>query len=81
MYQNDWMLQQIAEEQGRDLMRQFEHDRLVRQAELARHPQRHTVYHALDWLGRLLVRWGERLQARHAVYHRHTLNHTLGGRS
>jgi hypothetical protein len=31
------------------------------------------LYHVLDWVGRQLVRWGERLQARHAMYHRQSL--------
>jgi hypothetical protein len=81
MYQNDWILSKIAEERRRDLARQLEHDRLVREAELARHPQRHTLVHTLDWVGRQLVRWGERLQARHARHHRQTLSHTTGGQS
>jgi serine/threonine protein phosphatase PrpC len=79
MYQNDWMLSKIAEERRHDLMRQLEHDRLVREAELARHPQRHMLSHMLDWVGRQLVRWGERLQARHAMHHRQALTHTTGG--
>ncbi|HTP10272.1 MAG TPA: hypothetical protein VMP08_18595 [Anaerolineae bacterium] len=79
MYQNDWMLSKFIEERQHELMRQLEHDRLIRQAELANHPQQHTVYHALDWVGRRLVRWGEYLQARHTRYHRHTLNHNVGG--
>ena len=79
MYQNDWMLSKIAEERRRDLMQQLERDRLVREAEAANHPHRHMLYHVLDWVGRQLVRWGERLQARHAMYHRQTLTHTTGG--
>ena len=79
MFHNDWVLLKIAEEQRRDLMRQLEHDRLIRQAELANHPHRHALYHVLDWAGRQLVRWGERLQARHAMYHRQALTHTTRG--
>ncbi len=79
MIHNDWVLLKLAEERRRDLMRQIEHDRLIQQATLAYHPHRHTMYHVLDWVGRQLIRWGEYLQARHALYHRHTLNHTLGG--
>jgi hypothetical protein len=79
MYQNDWMLSKLAAERQRDLGRQLELDRLIRQAELANHPRQHTVYHVLDWAGRQLVRWGEHLQARHARYHRQTLNHNVGG--
>jgi hypothetical protein len=79
MYYNDWMFMRIAEERRRDLMRELEHERLVRQVELANHPQRHQVYHGLDWVGRQLVHWGEHLQARHAMTHRQTSNHTMGG--
>jgi len=79
MYQNDWMLSKFAEERQRDLNRQLELDRLIREAESANHPQRHMVYHILDWVGRRLVHWGERLQAQHALYHQQTLNRTLGG--
>ncbi len=78
MFYNDWVLLKIAEEQRHDLMRQLERKRLMRQAELANHAQRHMVYHVLDWVGRQLVRWGERLQAQHAMYHRQTLTHTTG---
>ncbi len=79
MFYNDWMLSKFAEAQQRDLMRQLEHKHLIREAELANHAQRHMVYHILAWVGQQLIRWGEYLQARHAVYHRHVLNHTLGG--
>ena len=68
MYENDWMLWQLAQERQRDLLRQIERERLVRQAQLGR-PQGHAFYHLLDWTGRRLVRWGEHLQARHAVHH------------
>ena len=79
MYHNDYLLLKLAEERQRDLMRQLEYDRLIREAELSGHPHRHMVYHMLDWVGRQLVRWGERLQARHAMYHRQALTHTTGG--
>ena len=79
MFHNDWVLLKIAEEQRRDLMRQLERDRLIREAELANPPHRHTLYHVLDWMGRQLVRWGEGLQARHAMYHRQALTHTTRG--
>jgi hypothetical protein len=79
MYHNDYMLLRLAEERQRDLMRELEHDRLVREAKRANHAQPHKVYHMLDWVGRQLVRWGERLQAQHALYHQQTLNRTLGG--
>ena len=79
MFHNDWTLLQLAKERERDLMRELEHGRLIRQAELVNHPHRHTLYHVLDWVGRQLVRWGERLQARHAMVHRQVLTHTTGG--
>ena len=79
MLHNDWSLLQLAKERERDLMRELEHDRLVRQAELMNHRQWHTLYHVLDWVGRQLVRWGERLQARHAMYHGQALTHTPRG--
>ena len=79
MFHNYWTLLQLAKERERDLMRELEHDRLVRQAELMNHRQRHTLYHVLYWVGRQLVRWGERLQARHAMVHRQALTHTTGG--
>ena len=79
MYHNDYLLLKLAEERQRDLGRQLELDRLIRKAESANHPQRHMVYHMLDWVGRQLVRWGERLQARHAMVHRQALTHTTRG--
>jgi hypothetical protein len=60
MFHNDWSLLQLAKERERDIVRKLEHNRLVREAELTSRPHRHTVYHVLDWVGRQLVRWGER---------------------
>ncbi len=79
MFYHDWILTQLAQERRRDLMQQLEHDRLVREARSIPSPQGHTLYHMLDWMGRLLVRWDERLQARHALYHRQAFTHTTGG--
>ena len=79
MFHNDWTLLQLAKERERDLLRQLEHDRLLREAESINPQRGHTLYHVLDWVGRHLVRWGERLQARHAMYHRQGLTHTTGG--
>ncbi len=79
MLENDWMLLRLAQERRRDLMRQLERDRLIRQAKLIPQPHGHMLYHILDWMGQQLVRWGERLQARHAIYHRQTLIHTTRG--
>ncbi len=73
MFENDWILRQLALERQRDLLRQIERDRLVRQARPISHQRGHTFYHVLDWTGRLLVRWGERLKARHALYHASSL--------
>jgi len=78
MFHNDWSLLQLAKERERDLMREREHDRLVRQAELMNPRQRHTLYHVLDWVGRQLVRWVNAWQARHAMVHRQALTHTTG---
>ena len=79
MYYHDYLLSKLAEERRHEFMRQLERDRLIRRAELADHPHRHMVYHVMDWVGRQLVRWGERLQARHAMHHRQALTHTTGG--
>ena len=79
MFHNDWTLLQLAKERERDLMRKLEHDQLIREAESINPPHRHTLYHVMDWVGRRLVRWGERLQARHAMHHRQPLTHTTGG--
>ena len=79
MHHNHWVLLELARERERDLVRRLKYDQLVRQAELVDHPDRHKFYHVLDWVGRQLVRGGERLQAQHAMHHRQSLNHTLGG--
>ncbi len=79
MFENDWMLLKLAQERRRDLLRQLERDRLIRQAELTPQPHGHMVYHIMDGMGRQLIRWGERLQARHAMHHRQTLIHTTRG--
>ena len=42
MYHNDWMLLKLAEERQRDLMRQLEHDRLIREAESTQSSARGT---------------------------------------
>ena len=81
MYQHDWVELQLAKERERDLMRRLEHAQLIREAESSSHRHRHRLYHVMDWVGRLLVRWGERLQASHAMHHHQALTHTTGGRS
>ena len=79
MFHNDWTLLQLAKERERDLVRELEHDRLIREAESSNQQRRHRLYHVLDWVGRQLVRWGARLQARHAMVHHRPLTHTPGG--
>ena len=76
---NDWVLLKIAEERRRDLLRQLERDRLIHEAEAGNPERGHALYHVLDWAGRQLIRWGERLQARHALYHRQAVTRTTGG--
>ena len=73
MYHNDWVALQLAREREHDLVRKLEHQRLIKLAEASNHDRGHRLYHVLDWVGRQLVRWGERLQARHAMYHRQSL--------
>jgi hypothetical protein len=79
MLHHDWMLSRLAEEHRRDLMRQSEQDRLVRLADFDGHQHGHTIYHALDLVGRQLIVLGERLCARHALAHSQSLTHTTGG--
>ena len=69
MYENDWIIMQLARERRRDLLRQLEHEKLVREAEAIPHEQGHALYHVLDRVGKYLITWGEWLQARHAAYH------------
>lgn len=69
MFENDWILQQLARERERDLLRQLQHDRLVRQARSLPGAHGHVLVHVLDRVGQHLIHWGERLQARHAAYH------------
>jgi len=79
MFYNEWMLEQLAQEHRRDLMRQLEHDRLIREAEPIGQQQGHRLVHLLDWIGRRMVCWGERMQARHALYHTQSLTHITRG--
>ncbi len=76
MFQNDWILSQLAQERRRDLMRQIEQDRLVRRCNPRRPQRRHTIYHALDLLGKQLIVLGEYLRAKHAAIHTRSLTHT-----
>ncbi len=56
-----------AEERRKDMLREAEHDRLVRLARPAR-PRRARFYgRALAWMGRQLIAWGRRLQERYGA--------------
>jgi len=79
MLHHDWMLSRLAEEHRQELMRQSEQDRLALLADSGRHQHGHTIYHALDLVGRQLITLGERLCARHASYHTHSLTHITRG--
>ena len=65
MFHNDWTLYQLAKERERDLVRQLEHDRLVRLARSTHRPRGHLAG-AANGLGQLLINLGGRLQAGHA---------------
>jgi hypothetical protein len=81
MFYHDWILAQLAQERRRDLVRQLEQDRLVRLADPVRPQRVHTIYHALDLVGRQLIVLGEHLRARHAVSHARALLHSSRGQS
>jgi hypothetical protein len=81
MFYPDWVLEQLARERRRDLVRQLEQDRLARLADSVRPQRGHTVYHALDLVGRQLIALGEHLRARHAAVHARSLLHTSRGQS
>jgi len=81
MIQRDWLLWQLAQERRRDLLRQLEQERLARLADPVRHQRGHTIYHALDLVGRQLITLGEQLCARHAALHARSLLHTSRGQS
>ena len=69
MFENDWILQQLAQERQRDMLRQLQYDQLVRQARSLPGARGHMLYHVLDQVGQHLIQWGEWLRARHAAYH------------
>jgi hypothetical protein len=79
MFQNDWMLQRLAQERRNDLMQQLAHARLIGGTKSIGREPGHTWYHALDWIGGQLIRQGERLQTRHALYHAQSLTHITRG--
>ena len=62
MFHNDWTLYQLAKERERDLLRQLEHEQLVRAARSPRKPRRRLAG-VSNSLGQLLINLGRRLQA------------------
>lgn len=69
----------LAEARRQDMMRQAEHERLVKRIRIARPLPHAPVYrHALAAVGRRLMTWGEQLQTRYgdAAY---TLSADTGG--
>ena len=76
MFNNDWILLQLAKDRHNDLLRQAAQERLSR--ELVRQPSR--LARGLSWLGKQLIITGQRLEANHkaavtmaalhATYHR-----------
>jgi hypothetical protein len=79
MFENDWILQQLAQQRRTDLLRQIERERLIREFQSSAQKHGHTWYHPLDWIGGQMIRWGERLQTRHALYHTQSLTHITRG--
>jgi len=57
----------VHQERNKDLLREAEHYRFVRRALAGRERHDHFYCRALIWLGRRLVAWGVRLQARHGA--------------
>ena len=76
MHQHDWILWQLTQEHRRDLWLEAEQERLARQASSSSSQCGHSLYHALDLLGRQMIIWGEHLQARHAAAHTRSMIHT-----
>ena len=67
MFGDGYVVWLVCRERNKDLLREAERYRLVRQVLPAR--RRHSRFHcrALIWLGRRLVGWGRRLQERYDV--------------
>jgi hypothetical protein len=61
----NWLEVMVHQERHKDLLREVERDRLVRQALAGRAKRDHLHCRALIWLGRRLVAWGWSLQARY----------------
>ena len=62
-----WLDVLVQQDRSKDLLREAEHFRQVRQAMEGREAHDHVHCRALIWLGRQLVAWGWSLQTRHGV--------------
>lgn len=60
-----WRDYWIARERYEDLLRHAQHERLIRHIIRSRRTKPGILDRALAWLGRRLVAWGIRLQARY----------------
>ena len=63
----DWNLVIAQRERHKDLLREAERYRLVRQVLAERGTRDRAWVRALAWLGRRLVAWGQRLQERYGA--------------
>ena len=63
----DWNLVIAARERNKELLREAERYRLVRQVLAERGRRDRAWVQALAWLGRRLVAWGQRLQERYGA--------------
>jgi len=57
----------IHQERYKDLLREAERARLVRQMQAGQERRNHFYHRALTWLGSRLVVWGWRLQERYGA--------------
>ena len=57
----------VHQERYKDLLRQAERARLVRQMQAGQERRNHFYHRALTWLGRRLVGWGCHLQERYGT--------------
>ena len=67
MFGDGYIAWLVCRERNRDLLRQAERYRFVRQAWPARHWHGRFHCRVLIWLGQRLVDWGRRLQERYDV--------------
>ena len=63
----NWYDVVVHQERNKDLLREAEHYRLVRQALAGRERRERFHCKVLSWLGRRLVAWGVRLQERYGA--------------